>query len=53
MNQKDQKRIDELLNEVIKIFDSKNPMSYREIIKDINKELEEIIKRNEIKRVVL
>ncbi len=37
------KRLRELVDEVSKIVNSENPSSYREVLKDINKELKEIL----------
>lgn len=45
MDKKDEKRLMELINEIDKIFSSENPKSSIEIIKDINKELREIVNR--------
>ncbi len=46
MNEKmNYKRLNELLDELIKIVKSNNPKSHIEIIKDINKEVKELTKK--------
>jgi len=45
MNRKDETRLNELLNEINTIFDSDKPQSYVGIIRDVNKELKELINK--------
>ncbi len=47
MNKKNENRLRELIDEINKIFSSEKPQSSVEILRDINKELYEIVnKRN-------
>jgi len=45
MDKKDEKRLRELIYEIDKIFSSENLKGSIEIIRDINKELREIVNR--------